>query len=213
MSKLARRHRRRKFKKNPSSPRRNPPIGSDIIHWVVPGFGGFAASRLLTRAAQQIIAKRWPKASKHAGAVSAVAAFLASWFAGHKVKLIEKYHTPITVGAAIAAGQSLLQIYAPNLLGWMVSDASAQIATTTTAQQAALVAQQQQRQLPGDDYEEIDDPAHWYTYNDATDSGRYGTLSKGTAWQPEIGKAAMPDAGISEMQDGDEDAAAGIFGQ
>jgi len=210
MSKLARRHRRRKFKKNPSSsPRRNPPIGSDIIHWVVPGFGGFVASRALTRLSQQLIAKRFPKASKHAGAVSAVAAFLASWFAGHKVKLVEKYHTPITVGAAIAAGQTLLQIYAPNLLGWLVSDATPQIVAAQTAQQIA--AANAQKQLP-DDFEEIDDDPRWYTYNDAYDSGRYGTLSKGTSWQPEIGATNAPEANIADVQAGDEEAAAGIFG-
>ena len=203
MSKLARRHRRRKFKKNPA-PTRNPPITRDLIEWVAPGFGGFAATRLLTRGAQMVIAKRWPKASKHAGAAASIGSFLASWFLGSKWKWLERYHTPVTVGAAIAAGQSLLQIYAPNKLGWIVSDASSQVAT-----QVAAPAQQQA--LPSN-LEEINDDPSWYTYNDAYDKGRYGSLGGGNLQQQSIQAPKDDVVPIDEQQPGDEEMAAGIFG-
>jgi hypothetical protein len=206
MSKLARRHRRRKFKKNPS-PKRNPPITRDLLEWVAPGFGGFAATRLLTRGAQMLIAKKWPTASKHAGAAASIGSFLASWLAGHKVKFVEKYHTPITVGAAIAAAQSLLQIYFPNKLGWIVSDASSQTAP------AQVAAPAQPQALP-EHLEEINDDPSWYTYNDAYDKGRYGSLGQGGMTppiQPPRG-AAEDVVPIEDPQAGDEELAAGIFG-
>lgn len=204
MSKLARRHRKRKFKKNPSStPKRNPPIASDLVHWVLPGFGGFAATRMLTAAIQKIIAKRAPKYAKHAGALASVSSFLASWFLGHRVKWLAAYHTPVTVGSAIAAGQSLLQIYAPNKLGWIVSDATPRVAIAAPAPQ--------QQALP-DHIEEINDDPSWYTYNDAFDGGRYaGSLGKAP---PQEGIAPPPPidpAAIDEPQEGDEELAAGIF--
>lgn len=206
MSKLARRHRRRrKFKKNPSSsPKRNPPLATDLLEWVAPGFAGFAATRLVTRLAQQQIAKRWPKVGKHAGAVASLSSFLASWFLGGRWSLTQRYHTPITVGAAIAAAQSLLQIYAPKMLGWMVSDASSHVAP-------AIAAAPAPKALPPH-LEEIDDDPRWYTYNDAYDTGRYGTLSKGTSWQPEIASPDAQPSAIDDPQAGDDELAAGIFG-
>lgn len=204
MSKLARRHRRRKFKKNPSSsPKRNPPITADLLEWVAPGFAGFASTRLLTRVVQTQIAKRAPKASKHAGAIASIGSFLAAWLLGHRVSMISKYHTPITVGAAIAAAQSILQIYAPNALGWMVSDASPAI---------AKVAQPAQMQALPDNVQEIPDDGRWFSYNEAYDGGRYGSLSKSTTQQPTIADAAEGSAEIGDPQAGDEELAAGIFG-
>lgn len=205
MSKLARRHRRRKFKKNPSSPKRNPPITSDLIHWALPGFGGFAATRALTAIIQRMIAKKAPKYAKHAGALASLSSFLGAWFFGHKVKMLAPYHSPITVGSAIATGQSLLQIYFPNKLGWIVSDAS------SSAPRPAIAAAPQQQALP-DHLEEIHDDPSWYTYNDAYDKGRYaGSLGKAPP-QEQITSPPADEAPIDDVQQGDEDLAAGIFG-
>lgn len=200
MSKLARRHRRRKFRKNPSSaPKRNPPLAHDILQWVAPGFAGFAATRLLTRITQTQLEKRIPKLSKHAGAIASVGSFLASWLLGNRVALIAKYHTPITVGSAIAAAQSILQIYAPNKLGWIVSDAS-------SAPKPVAAAPAQQALPPH--MEEVHDDPRWYTYDDMAG----GSLAKAKTWSPNITPPAEDTAPISAPQDGDDELAAGIFG-
>lgn len=146
----------------------NPPLFTDLVEFVVPGFGGFAATRFVTRIAMTQVAQRAPSWGKHAGAVASVGSFLAAWFLAHKWKWLEKWHTPIVVGSAIAAGQSLLQIYAPNLLGWIVSDATPEV--TGAAQGALSAPDQQLAQLRLQPTNE--DPTE-FTYNDSYDAGRY----------------------------------------
>jgi hypothetical protein len=102
----------------------NPPMGTDIVQFILPGFAAYAGTRFLNRIVFTQMNKRWPKYSKHAAALSSVASFLAVWLLGHKIKRIEKYHTPIVVGAAIASMQTLVQTYLPKY-GWIVSDVSA----------------------------------------------------------------------------------------
>lgn len=169
MRRRSRLHRRYgKAKRNPgSAPKANPPLFTDLVEFVGPGFGGFAVGRFVTRVASTQIAQRAPSWGKHAGAAGAVGTFLAAWFLGHKVKWLEKYHTPITVGAAIAAIQSLIQLYLPSL-GWVVSDATPEIAAAATATQGLAVAPVNPNLLPTND-----DPNE-FTYNDSYDAGRYG---------------------------------------
>jgi hypothetical protein len=167
---MARLHRRYKHRRNrrPGSdpaPRRNPPLFTDLAEWVGPGFAGFAVTRFATRVAATQIAQRKPSWGKHVGAGVSVGAFLAAWFLAHRVKWLAKYHTPITVGAAIAALQSLIQLYIPKL-GWMLADASPEIATS---QLAAGEPAPQLNLLP------IHDDPNEYTFNDTFDSGRYNT--------------------------------------
>lgn len=161
-------HRRysRKHKKNPSGYRPNPPLLTDLVEFVGPGFGGFAASRFVTRIAVTQIAKRAPSWGKHAGAVAAAGSFLAAWFLAHKVKFLEKYHTPIVVGSAIAALQSIIQLYIP-ALGWIVSDASPDLVAEASAKNQQLSISPSPHLLPTND-----DPNE-YTYNDSFDAGRY----------------------------------------
>lgn len=161
-SRLHRRYVKKTFKAN-------PPLFTDLVEFVVPGFGGFAATRFVTRVAMQQVAQRAPSWGKHAGAVASVGSFLAAWFLAHKWKWLEKWHTPIVVGSAIAAGQSLLQIYAPNLLGWIVSDATPEIAAVA-AQGVISAPDQQLAQLHMAPTNE--DPTE-FTYNDAYDAGRH----------------------------------------
>jgi hypothetical protein len=178
-------HRRysRKHKRNPSAPRHNPPLLTDLVEFVGPGFGGFAVSRFVTRAAATQIAKRAPSWGKHAGAVAAVGSFLAAWFLAHKVKFLEKYHTPIVVGSAIAGLQSLIQLYVP-MLGWIVSDASPELAGATAQNQLAVAqAQATAHLLPTNE-----DPNE-YTYNDSFDAGRY---SQAPQTPSKIGMPAGP---------------------
>ncbi|HET9062321.1 MAG TPA: hypothetical protein VFO62_03440 [Candidatus Binatia bacterium] len=163
---MARVHRRyRKRKKNPSSdraPSRNPTAFSDIVEFAGPGFAAFAATRFGTRVISTQVAKHKPSFGKHAGALASVGAFFAAWLLAHRVKLLAKYHTPIVVGSAIAALQSLIQIYVPRL-GWMVADATPELAASSepAAQQALS------------DVEVLDEDPAMYVYNDSYDPGRH----------------------------------------
>src|SRR5262245_51488797 len=76
----------------------NPPLLTDILEFVGPGFGSFAATRFLTRLATSQIAQRKPSWGKHAGALASAGSFFAAWFLGHKVRWLERWHTPIVVG-------------------------------------------------------------------------------------------------------------------
>jgi len=172
MARLHKRYKHRRTRKTSESrprPRQNPPLMSDLVEWVVPGFGGFAASRFVTRLAATQIAKRWPRVAKHAGALAAVGSFLSAWYLVHKIAAVAKYHTPVTVGAAIAAAQSLIQLYLPGL-GWMIADATPELAATSTATGAVMsppFAQPQLQLMP------VDEDPNEYTYNDLYDPGRY----------------------------------------
>lgn len=174
LSAFARRRRSRAPKRNPSEPRSNPPLFKDLLEFVGPGFAAFAATRFGTRVAATQVAKWRPGLSKHAGAGISVGAFLAAWFLGHKLKWLEKYHTPITVGAAIAALQSVIQLYLPKL-GWMVSDASPELAEAA-APAAQLTA-------PPDDLQPVDLDPNEFTYDDSFDAGRYSKTGHRPAGQ------------------------------
>jgi hypothetical protein len=135
---------------------------------VGPGFAGFAATRLMTRIAATQVAKYRPELAKHAGAVASIGSFIAAYFLAHRVKWLAKYQQPIVVGAAIAAIQSLIQLYIPKL-GWMVSDATPEIDTSTQPQM--ITAPNGQQVNPADLIATSDDP-NAYTYNDSYDAGR-----------------------------------------
>ena len=158
----------RRYKRNPGEPKSNPPLFTDLAEFVVPGFGGFAAARFLTRMATTQVAKYKPELGKHAGAVAAVGAFLAAWFLAHKVKFLAKHHTPIVVGSAIAALQSLIQLYIPQL-GWLIADASPEVAAlaapTPTLMTADAAAARMGLQPTSEDPNE-------FTYNESFDPGR-----------------------------------------
>jgi hypothetical protein len=193
MARLHRRYRHRKNRRSGSdpAPRHNPPLMSDLVEWVIPGFAGFAASRFITRVAATQLAKKRPSWGKHAGVGMSVVTFLAAWYLGHRVKAIAKYHTPITVGSAIAALQSVLQLYLPKL-GWMVSDASPELEAGAAVSQLAA---------PSMNLQPVNDPdfdPNEYTYNDSFDPGRYGAPATsgpgGPAAQVEISDLAVDDA-------------------
>jgi hypothetical protein len=161
--KKARRRRRSvtTYRKNPSS---NPPMFMDLVEFIGPGFAAFAATRMATRVTALQIAKRWPKMAPHAGVAASGASFLAAWLLAHKVKFLERFHTPIVVGAGIALLQTAVQTWIPRL-GWMVSDATPEIA----------VASQQALPATGDDdlIDVTNDEDSWATFNDAHDAGRF----------------------------------------
>jgi hypothetical protein len=99
----------------------NPPMMTDLLEFIIPGFGGFAATKFLARIVEVQLSKRYPKVGKHAAVASTVASFLAAWFLLHRIERLKKYHTPAVVGSAIAALQTIVKTYLPKY-GWMVSD-------------------------------------------------------------------------------------------
>lgn len=162
MSHLARRLRNKRARK--SSPRHNPPLFMDMIEQALPAGGGFIATRAAAKFAIAGVEKRWPTKSKHVGAAISVAAFVAAWFLGHKVKFLQKYHVPITAGSFIAAALNLIQIYTPKI-GWLFGDPT--MATAGGIAGATMT----QNALP-DNLEAIDDDPSLYTWNDSYDAGR-----------------------------------------
>lgn len=131
---VSRPKRRRRARRNPddtgaalvaSSATPNPPPMQDLIEFILPGFGGYAATKFLARIVNTQLAKKFPNAGKHLAAGSTIAAFLAAYFLLHRVKRLAKYHTPAVVGSAIASLQTLVRLYLPKY-GWIVSDFEAQ---------------------------------------------------------------------------------------
>lgn len=202
-SRLSKRYKRR-LRKNPGTAprlRANPPLFSELAEFIGPGFGGFAATRLLTRIAATQIAKRKPSMGKHAGAAASIGSFLAAWFLAHRVKALEKYHTPIVVGAGIAALQSLIQLYVPKL-GWMVADASPQIAEEARAKQV--------RGPRPEDVEPLDDEdPNMYTYNDSYDAGRSDRTQ--TRADQSASSSDVDDLDDLDLQDVGQGVGGGIF--
>jgi hypothetical protein len=172
----------RRYKRNPSgdSPRHNPPLFKDLVEFVGPGFASFALTRFGTRVAATQVAKWKPNLGKHAGAGISVGAFLAAWFLGHKWKWLEKYHTPITVGAAIAALQSVIQLYFPKL-GWMVADATPELESAAPMQQLTA---------PDAGLQPVDLDPNEFTYDDSYDAGRYSKTGHRPQGQPHQAAAA-----------------------
>jgi len=213
MARLNRRYRKR-FRRNPDEggggSSSGPPFLGEIGEFVLPGFAGFAATRFATRTAQTQIATRWPDSSwgKHAGAVASLGSFLAAWLLAHKWKWLAKYQTPLVVGSAIAALQSLIQLYVPRL-GWMIADASPELDTTVQQLQAGGTQAALSAQLPPGMTPVNDDP-NLYVYNDAYDAGRYSQPASGNQSQ----QAASPSP-TSSVDDDMEDLAinSGIFAQ
>lgn len=203
---MARIHRRyKKSKKNPSSsPSKNPTAVMDLVEFVGPGFAAFAATRFGTRIAAQVVAKHKPSLGKHAGALTSVGAFFAAWLLAHRLKWLHKYHTPIVVGAAIAALQSLIQIYIPRL-GWMVADATPELAAAPGVAPADVTV------LEGEDPEA-------YVYDDRYDPGVHGTKTHHTQYQPP-GQPSQPQSSsvsgddlVDFEMETDEAQTMGIFG-
>ncbi len=155
----------RRYSRNPA--RSNPPLITDLMEFVVPGFAGFGATRLLSYVAATQVARRKPSWGKHIGAIAAGGSFLAAWLLIHRVKFLEKHHTPIVVGSAIAAIQSLLQLYLPQL-GWMLADPSMQV---EQAKQVAAATSQLAELHP------VNLDPNEYTYNDAFDPGRLAEVA------------------------------------
>jgi hypothetical protein len=126
--------RSRRYRKNPASGgyASNPPMLTDIGTFILPGFGGYAASRVATRMVSTQVSKLKPSLGKHAGMIASVGSFVAAWFLIHRVKWLAKYHTPLVVGAGIATLQTAFQTYLP-MVGWVTDLPAPQVAAPQRA--------------------------------------------------------------------------------
>jgi hypothetical protein len=104
-----------------SGPTANPPPIQDLVEFILPGFAGYGATKMLARIVATQAAKKFPNAGKHIAAASTIAAFAAAWLLLHRIKRLQKYHTPAVVGAGIASLQTLIQTYLKKY-AWMISD-------------------------------------------------------------------------------------------
>lgn len=170
------------------SPRHNPPVLSDITSFILPGFGGYAVSRVVTRGVAAQVGKVKPTLAKHAGALAAVATFAGAWFLAHRWKPLARYHTPLVVGAGIAAIQSVFQSYVPRA-GWLFElPAPAAAAPQLTAPVATG--------LLTDDGNEV-----WASYNDAFDQGVYANAAQAGPAVPGSPRAAEMSAERTDTLD------------
>lgn len=163
MSKLAR------FRARHGEPKRNPPLATDVVEYMLPGFAAFAASRVATRMVTSQIARRYPSMVKHAGAIAAVGTFAAAWLGAHRVKALAKYHHPIVIGTGLAAAQSLVQIYLPGL-SKLIGEP---LPTELPAPTSRPAATQQIAEAPVPTGFTPTTANEWYRYNDAFDAGSY----------------------------------------
>lgn len=156
MSRLARKY--KKHKRSSSAPRPNPPFWADMGNQVLPAVAGFAGSRLLTRMLTLMLAKRWPKLARHAGAIAGVGVFAGAYWGAHKIKALARWADGIVVGAGVGAAATVVQTYIPKL-GWIMKEVDdAEIAPPAPAAE----------QVAAGEFDE-----DWGAYNDAFDSGRY----------------------------------------
>ncbi|HEY4266674.1 MAG TPA: hypothetical protein VGM94_00650 [Galbitalea sp.] len=167
---LKKRFGKRRYTDNPAPRRSNPPLLADLVEFIAPGFAGFAATRFLTRIAAVQVEKWKPSWGKHAGAVASLASFFSAWFLAHRVKMLEKYHTPIVVGSGIAAAQSLIQLYIPRL-GWMVSDATPELDDVASGVTSSTSGDTTTQMLTANGFTASNDDPSDYTFNDEYDAG------------------------------------------
>ena len=162
--------RRRKYADNPAPrSRSNPPLLTDVAELLGPGFAAFVATRFLTRIAAVQVEKWKPSWGKHAGAVASIGSFLAAWFLAHRVKWLEKYHTPLVVGSGIATGQSIMQLYLPRV-GWIVSDATPELNDVASGT-GSLSPATQMDVLTQNGFSPTNEDPNDFQYNDSYDAG------------------------------------------
>lgn len=99
----------------------NPPLDVDLVQFVAPAAGAFFVTKLVARAAANTL--KQPAVATHAAPLGALAAFGFAFYGAHRVSRLEKYHTPLVIGAALSLVQTVLVRYFPALT--FVADAPA----------------------------------------------------------------------------------------
>ncbi len=178
-SKLASRYRRNKAAaKRSGALHHNPPMFTDIGMFILPAFGAYASARVGARFLGTLAAKASPKLGKHAAVGTSLAAFVAAWFAAHRWKPLEKFHTPIVVGAGIAALQTLIQAYLPKVGQFMNLAPAASPGTPLSLPMPVAAEGFGALTDDGNMYAQPNRDFFTYpSYNDAFDPGRYAGQS------------------------------------
>jgi hypothetical protein len=114
--------------------RSNPPALQDLAEFVIPGFAGYAGTRLVSRVVHGVVLKKSPRFAKHASVASALIAAAGTLVLAHRWKKTEEHAAPLIVGASIAAVQTVVQAYIPKY-GWIVSDHNLSAQTPAQASQ------------------------------------------------------------------------------
>jgi hypothetical protein len=119
---------------------------------LLPGFGAYAATRVLARIVYNFVQPRWPSLGKHAHALAGVLGFGGTWFFAHKIEKLAPYHDGIVMGSGIAALQGVATAYLPDKYNWLLQDVSPEDVTAPapapTTQPAAAA---------GDEYSYLED--------------------------------------------------------
>lgn len=93
--------------------------GSDLGNLVLPGLGGYGATRLLARIVRRIVDKKWPGKGKHVGVLSTIVMFFVAAWASDRFAALRRRREPILVGAGVAAAQTAVQAWLPGL-AWLL---------------------------------------------------------------------------------------------
>jgi len=164
--------RRRRARANPSpssAPRANPPIGSDFVNVLLPGFAAYTATRFIQRIVYTMVQRRWPKLGKHAHAAAGAIAFGGVWFFAHKVKSLARFHDGVVMGSGVAAFQGVAQCYLPKY-GWLTSDCKAEDVARKNGNGAAALPPGTTVATP--EAEGMDEYSYLEAELDAIDGGR-----------------------------------------
>ena len=170
------------------------PVDMNILNDILPGVAGYAGARLLGRIAMVQIGKRWPQFGKWANVIGAGVGFGATWLLGNKIQPVERWHQPITLGAGIAAAQTVLQAALPQF-AWIVSDADmSQYAQPTTP----ILTPVTPAATPTSDYDGDDD----YGFDDEEQPSNPGTEKVTDDTTDDQGVDEDFDTGIFSNEDG-----------
>jgi hypothetical protein len=117
---IAKRSRKRQAKRNGAELAGDKAIG-DVTSKLLPGVGAYAATRVAGRIAYNLTKKRSPAMARHAGPLGSMAVAASTWFFADKFKVTKEYSEAMVIGSAIAAAQSVLQMYIPQW-AWVMDD-------------------------------------------------------------------------------------------
>lgn len=126
-SKLARAASRRRARRNPADGIAKTALDVGV------GFGGYAATRFLARIAYTKAAQRWPGAAKHVHAAASVIGAAAVYLGTEYVEKAQEFHEAASLGAGIAAAQTLWQTYAPSQFAYVTADVVGNLAAESAS--------------------------------------------------------------------------------
>lgn len=175
--------RKPKAQENPDGDGGEKGLVHDLQHTFLPGFGGYVANRFAARVAYQLTSGARPEFAKHAAAAATVVGAVGAYYGTPQIGRLAPYQEPISVGAAVAAAQTLAQTYIP-AYGWMVSD----------------IRPEDYREPPDEGGGE--EPEAQEGYGSAHLSGGSGPASSGP--QPASGPDPEPEDDLDDLDDFDE---------